>query len=97
MNLSEKPDTWGNLANNLDALHKAYRDGKQEGLREAKKQAETEIGAEALWQWVRFDSTDGLTEWMPAKRSGNYWSSVGWGNCIPEVYGPLIFTPKESI
>lgn len=30
------------------------------------------------WYWVRFDGLDGLTEWTPAQRKGNHWTSVSF-------------------
>lgn len=48
-----------------------------------------------VWQWVRFDGIDGLSDWMPAKKVGKYWSSVGWAGLTPAVYGPEILTPES--
>lgn len=52
---------------------------------------------DGAWHWVRFDSLDGLTEWMPAQRQGNHWNSVSFrGIPMREVeIGPMLVYRQE--
>lgn len=97
MSSDAKTVTWGDIALRIDELHDAYLLGRRDGEKEAHKMAEREASSVAIWQWVRFDGMDGLSDWMPAKKVGKYWASVGWVGLTPEVYGSKLFTPKEPV
>lgn len=53
--------------------------------------------AEGAWCWVRFDSLNGPTGWMPARRDGNCMESPGWRTPNVLAYGPQITVGNTAI